>query len=315
MTTQGRELPVVINLALAALFLSMLLFLYFLLPLWLLPHSLWWGLLALPLALTTTSYWALAHEAMHGTFHPARRVNEVTGRVMAILYGAPFAILRFGHMLHHRASRTVLDRSEVFDARRRSRHVAAAGHYFQIFGGLYLKELATTVLVFLPVPQLQTMVRRYLHHDSNDLPDMGELAVNKLLTGSRLWELRLDAALILLLFGISFALYGAQWYWLLAALLIRGLMISFFDNAYHYGTALERSRESFNLALTPFWSRLLLHFNLHHVHHRHPALPWTALPATYAEEGDCTEGGYLAVALRQLRGPIPLETLQPSAVA
>ncbi len=48
-----------------------------------------------------------------------------------------------------------------------------------------------------------------------------------------------------------------------------------------------------------------LNFNLHRVHHRHPTLPWTALPRTFSTEYEAYDGGLLPVALSQLRGPIP----------
>ena len=53
----------------------------------------------------------------------------------------------------------------------------------------------------------------------------------------------------------------------------------------------------------------MLNFNFHAVHHRHPALPWTQLPRVFDESDDVHEGPMIAVALRQLRGPLPLSGL------
>jgi fatty acid desaturase len=64
--------------------------------LWLLPLDARWGWLLVPVALLTNFFWALHHEAIHGGFHDDRRRNLVAGRVMAVLLGSSFYVLRSG---------------------------------------------------------------------------------------------------------------------------------------------------------------------------------------------------------------------------
>ena len=72
---------------------------------------------------------------------------------------------------------------------------------------------------------------------------------------------------------------------LASALLVRGFLVSFLDNAYHYGTRTDDRRYALHLA-TPVWlQRYLLNFNFHYMHHRHPTMPWNRLDALVAEDG------------------------------
>ena len=52
---------------------------------------------------------------------------------------------------------------------------------------------------------------------------------------------------------------------------------------------------------------LVLNTNLHGTHHRHPNLPWIALPEAFRRDGGSYAGSYLLNPWRQLRGPIPLD--------
>jgi fatty acid desaturase len=52
-------------------------------------------------------------------------------------------------------------------------------------------------------------------------------------------------------------------------------------------------------------------FNLHYMHHRHPAVPWNRLSSLVAADGREPDMGYFRAALRQLRGPVPVERVAP----
>jgi fatty acid desaturase len=95
-----------VNIWLTSATLALCLFQLFLLPLWLLPHDGAWGWTLASLVLLTTPYWSLIHEAIHGTMFTDRRWNDRCGRVLGVLYGSPFPLLKAGHLLHHRYSHT-----------------------------------------------------------------------------------------------------------------------------------------------------------------------------------------------------------------
>ncbi len=87
---QNRGIPAAINLSLAAFYGAVNLYQFFILPLWLLPAYRAWALTLLPLALLTNPFWSLIHEAIHDLFHSNRAVNACAGRLLGMMFGAPF---------------------------------------------------------------------------------------------------------------------------------------------------------------------------------------------------------------------------------
>src|SRR5919198_37020 len=135
-----------VNVWLAAVAVALSLFQLFVVPFALLPVAAGWGWALLSLVLMTTPFWSLVHEAIHGTLFPGRAANDRTGRVLAVLYGAPFPLLKAGHLLHHRYSRTRRERSEIYDPEVTTWGRAAPGYYLRLFGGLYLLEVVSVLL-------------------------------------------------------------------------------------------------------------------------------------------------------------------------
>ena len=104
-----------LNWILAAGFFLVGIYQFWVLPVWLLPMDLRWGYTLIPIALLNNTYWALVHDTFHGSFSPSARANVAAGRVLAILFGAPFHLLRLGHLLHHGFNRTERETIEVYD--------------------------------------------------------------------------------------------------------------------------------------------------------------------------------------------------------
>ncbi len=296
----GAAIPARLNIFLAAVHLLANLFQCFLLPLALLPKSAWWALALLPLAALSNPFWSLVHEAIHEMFHPSRRVNRAAGRLLALFFGAPFLVLRLSHLLHHKLNRSPIEATEIYAPETRSRARAALGYFAHIFGGLYLLELASPLMFFLPRAALRRIEKK--HFMGADLP--GNL-MRGLMRDEAVRAMRLDGILILALFGASAWSYGAHWPLLAAALAARAFLISFLDNVYHYATPIGDTFYARNLSLPPVFAAGLLHFNFHGVHHRNPAIPWTGLPIAFRREGLTFDAAYLTAALGQLGGPIP----------
>ncbi|MFD3459454.1 fatty acid desaturase family protein [Nocardia fluminea] len=272
----------------------------FVIPLVLLPLDTAWGWALVPLTLTITPVWSLIHEAVHGSLLRNRARNDRIGRILAVVYGSPFAMLKAGHLLHHRYSR-VRERSEIYDPAKTSRRAAAALFYLALFGGLYLLEVATLLLAPMPERTIRALGRRV------DAPDsVGGLVLARVAQPSVLGKFRTDAAAIVVIHIAAFLAYGAHGWMLLAAIGGRALIISLSDNAYHYGTDLESPRAAMNLRLPRVLERCVLSFNLHDVHHRHPGLRWYELRSRFDTEGGHYHLGWFSAVARQLRGPIEL---------
>jgi fatty acid desaturase len=293
-------IPARLNFSLAAFHLLANVFQFFILPLFLLPRSLWWGLVLLPLAALNNPFWSLVHEAIHDMFHPSRRVNRAAGRLLSLFFGAPFLVLRLSHLLHHKLNRALIEATEVYAPQTRSRARAAFGYFAHIFGGLYLLELASPLMFFLPRAVLHRMEKR--HFMGADVP--GNL-MRSLMRDAAVREMRIDGIATIALFSASAWCYGVHWPMLAAALAARAFLISFLDNVYHYATPIGDTFYAQNLSLPRPFSVGLLHFNFHGIHHRNPAIPWTGLPVAFQQQRLVFDAGYLTAALGQLGGPIP----------
>ncbi len=147
---RGTGVPDAINCALALFYFGVNLLEFFVLPLLLLPRDPRWGWLLLPLVLLTNPFWSLIHEAIHDLLHSAKSVNLVIGRMLAIVFGSPFRILRLSHLLHHKLNRMPVEGTEYYDRDKGSKAGAAPGYYFQILLGLYLVEVISPLYFFLP---------------------------------------------------------------------------------------------------------------------------------------------------------------------
>jgi fatty acid desaturase len=253
--------------------------------------------------LLTLPTWSLLHEAIHGNLHPSSHWNRRLGRLLSIFYSAPFAALRCGHLLHHRYSRTE-ELSEAYDPQTTSWSAAVLRHYFVVLGGLYWAEVFVGLLVLLP--------RGLRKRVENRVSPPGEMSLrfrDRLDQPTVLAETRVDCLLAMALLALSVCLYREHWALLLAVLSGRAMLVSFFDNAYHYGTATGHPDKARNHRFPVAASWLVLHFNYHGVHHLYPALPWFKLPAKATEIDAQWAGGFFSAPLRQLRGPIPLPQL------
>lgn len=260
-----------------------------------------WALLP---ALFTNTFWSLIHEAIHGHLFASRDTSTRAGRVLAILYGAPFFLLQRGHLLHHAFSRTPRERTEVYDPARKTWFSVASRYYAHILGGLYIAEvLAGLLLALLPSRAVRRLAVR-LESPHSVLGQLLNAQADPVIHRAS----RLDALMIILLFTSAFLLYGKDWPWLLAAMLLRAFLISFFDNSYHYGTRLDKPQHALNM-VAPRWAGLmLLNFNRHGTHHLNPGLGWRAL----GRQPDTSSPrlGFIRGLLRQLKGPVPASALQ-----
>jgi fatty acid desaturase len=301
---RGRDIPVRINASLAASIVALHAAALVLLPA--VPHVPE-AALAISVAfaaLGTPTHWALIHEAIHGVLLPRRAANERLARVLAILFGVPFRAVRFAHLRHHRYNRTPHGREEIYDPAKRSAFSAHVLHYVRITFGLYAGELALSLLCWLPRPVLRRRLHALCPDTSDGTPGMSVVADRDVLSASALAEIRIDAIGVLSLYGGAFALYGARWPILAALLVVRGFISSQLDHAPHHATPLDRRDHALNLSAPRWLQYVLLNFNFHRTHHRHPHLPWRSLPALAdSEPGDIA---FAHAVLRQWRGPIAL---------
>ena len=299
-------IPEALNFSLAGLHISLNLFQLFILPLYLLPKSLCWSLVLIPISFSNNPLWALLHEAIHDLFNSSGRINLVFGRLLGILFGSPFHVLRLTHLSHHKFNRSPTEKgTEIYDPGEVSKIKASFKYFFYIFCGLYLLEVCSTVIFFLPPNIFRKMRRRLVDHGNVQEKWLAQKLMDKKIVR----DIRIDGVAIFLLFAFAAFCFGKHWILFAGFLGVRTFLVSFMDNVYHYRTPLHVTISGHNLFLPRVFSGLLLNFNLHRVHHANPSVPWVELPYFFVQQGETFDRGFFTAALDQLRGPIALSEL------
>lgn len=248
--------------------------------------------------LLSNPHWVLIHEAIHGVLFKKKTSNDIAGRVLSIVFGSPFRVLQGGHLLHHGYNRTKEEITDYYNPREIPKWQAVAKYYFWILGGLYIAELLSNFLLLLPKALIEKLRSRYKETSPIRYNFFSFLVL-------RWEEAKIDAFLILLLFGVSFFLYGENWYALAVFLLLRGFVISIMDNVFHYGTEPNRVLFGYNLKTNRILEVYLLHANYHGFHHLKPKIPWYEIKDEWKRAGGEFHGNLFPQLVRQLRGPIP----------
>lgn len=303
------HIPAYRNIAFAAALLALNLVLFLILPTILLPQSIWWAFLLVPVWLTAPLHWALIHEATHRLIHPNALANRLLGRCLSILFLCPFDILRIGHLCHHALNGRASDRPEIYDPETTPRWRAALVYYFRLVFGLYLVELFCTLLIFLPRPILRRVARSMAYEGNDDSLRIPDIAERQLTSRERVWPIRVDAVAIVALWSLAIWLYGWMVWIFLIAVLLRGTLVSLYDNAPHYGVPLGDIHQGHDMTMPASVRWLVLNANFHGTHHRNPTLPWTALAPAFHDHGGRYGGSYFSAPLRQIKGVIPRSEL------
>lgn len=300
--------PVKRNMILAACFTAVNLWQFIVLPLFFLPASELWLLTLIPLAFLSNSLWFLMHEAVHNNLVSGREWNEMYGRVLAVGFGAPFEVLRFGHLMHHRFNGELFDRPDLYDSSKTSRSKAIIAYYTNILGGLYAEELFSFFIFFLPKKAIHALVERFFKSSASEAErKLGEQAERMLLTDVIIHYVRIQGGVFFGLLALSMFLYGALWYLPLLILAARAFFISFANNLPHYATPDNDRNYGLNLSMPGWMHVLYLNFYHHRAHHHDPLVPWSGLPASLREKGMDFEKSILAASLAQFRGPIAVD--------
>jgi len=287
-----RELPIPwrLNLALAVLTLAALLVLLRLAG----QVGFWWCLTVLaPLyGVVMNAGYSLIHEAEHNLFHPDRRVNDAAGMVLALLFPAPFHLLRQGHLGHHLRNRSD---DEAFDLYfpEDSALWKHAQLYGILTGGYWLVVALSSPIVLLRPSLLRRNAVRF------DRPTAALL--ESLNPRYEAW-IRLEALAVVLLHG------GLLWLWQVppagygVVLFGFGLSWSGLQYVHHFGTVRDVRRGARNLRTWALLDAIWLNHNYHLNHHLSPTVPWLHLPGLYSGP-EFERGSLLAAYLRMWRGP------------
>lgn len=255
----------------------------------------WWHILALAclFAVLGNSIYSIIHEAEHGILHPVRWINDAVGVFMALLFPAPFHLIRQGHIGHHRRNRSD---DEAFDL------------YFEgdrpwlkwlilygILTGFYWMLVVISNVAVAIFPSI--LNRRLFEFDRPSFAFMDSLNPKYLrliqveglmacgLHTTMVWSLNIPLlSYFLVYFGFGFSWSAMQY-------------------VHHFGTERHVLRGTVNVWLLAPIDLLWLNHNWHLAHHEQPTVPWIYL-ATLSAEREETDREFLVWRyLRMWRGP------------
>lgn len=281
---------------------------------WALRH---WGDVAawslLPVLLLTPMHWGLVHESIHGQLRLKARANEQTGRMLAVLLGLPYEIMRFGHLMHHRFTRQPYDRPDISTLPRNASTMARvrawAGYQSRLLGGMWLAELFAPLVAWVPVRRLPSLALKALGNDVQD-GDVRRRVVMFTSDPVRRWRIRRDFAMLIVALALAIWAYGPWWPIFVATFAARGMWLSIADNLPHYGVAMDEPARSRNFRAPALGRALLLNQHLHRVHHLYPTAPWHVLPAIEAAQPSAGPTiAYWRAVFRQFGSPLRASTL------
>lgn len=260
-----------------------------------------WVLLltALAFAAVMNSVYSIIHEAEHAMLFPNRRANETVGMLMALLFPAPFHLLRQGHIGHHLRNRSD---DEAFDLYFEGDNVLWRWLcWLGILTGLYYVLVVASNVLAVVAPFI--FDRKHFKVERHVTVDRASAAFLESFNSSHLryiWLEGLGAIALhtLLVWGLRIPLfhyaviYGAF-----------GFVWSAMQYVHHFDTERHVTRGARNLFIFRPLDALWLNHNWHLAHHEHPTEPWIHLP-NLAKKDDAVKRGFLPwYYLRMWAGP------------
>lgn len=243
-------------------------------------------------AIVMNSVYATIHEAEHRMLFSDRRINEAAGVLLALLFPAPFHLLRQGHLGHHLRNRSD---DEAFDLYFDGEH--PLWKRLQLYGiltGFYWLVAVLANVVVLVVPFV--MRREHFEFDRPSAAFMDALnpRYTNYIRAEAIAVMVLHAALTMTLgiplwkYALMYSAFGFSW--------------SAMQYVHHFGTPRHVLEGARNLWLWGPVDLVWLNHNWHLTHHKHPTVPWLHLPRLGREENP--DRGFLPLHyLRMWSGP------------
>ena len=257
------------------------------------------ALLAVAFTIVMNSVYSIIHEAEHGILFRHRRANDAAGVAMALLFPAPFHLIRQGHLGHHARNRSD---DEAFDFWFEGEHpLWKCAQFYGILTGFYWLTVVLSNVVVLVVPRLFDRSRFEFDRPSAAFMDALDPRYWKWIRIEAVAAIALQVSIALLMrdaiaYATLYAAFGFSW--------------SAMQYVHHFGTERDVRNGARNLRLLGPIDAIWLNHNWHLTHHRHPTVPWPELPRLAAEEQQKERGFLLTAYARMWRGPRRGERLQ-----
>ena len=296
----ATRIPERINCALGTIILAVYLSFYFGATL-LADGRVWvFGLVLLMFGVSTPTLWGLVHEGIHGHLFRHSFANRTASRVLCVLLGFSFDVVQFGHLMHHCYNGHKYDRPDRL-VPEEAAWKSWLRHWVHLFGGQYLFTAIVSAAAFLPSRVRELALQGGMAGSEADMAAMRHAALKWFSDPNRIARIRFDCVAGISLVLLTIAHYAPFWPVALFVFFGRAVVYSTLDNLPHYGVQGRGDHAARNLSLPGWASLIVLHHNLHRVHHERPDLPWRAVPAHFGVAS--TDGNYVLAAIRQFAGP------------
>ena len=253
-----------------------------------------WLLLVGPaFALWTFGVYSALHEAEHNVLFGNETLNAAGGVLLGLFFGAPYHLLRQGHVGHHQRNRSDDEAFEFWFPGE-----SPAWKWVQwvgiLTGGFYLMVVLGNVLLLALPFLLNSRTFRF---------DRPSAAFFESLNPKYARLIAVEAAAVLAMHALIVYLTGVPLWRYVVLYGCFGFVWSAMQYVHHYGTERHVTRGARDLWIAPGLDAFWLNHNLHRVHHEHPTVSWIHLPRLARANGR-RGGGWLPWQwVKMWRGP------------
>lgn len=263
-------------------------------------HSVWAVLgIAIAFGIVMNSVYSIIHEAEHAMLFANPRANELTGVLIALLFPAPFHLLRQGHIGHHLRNRSD---DEAFDLYFEGDNVLWKWLvWLGILTGMYYALVVASNLIAAAAPFV--FDRKHFRIERHVKVDRASAAFLESYNPRYTRYIWIEGVLAVALhFAIVYFLRIPVWHYV-ALYAAFGFMWSAMQYVHHFGTERHVTRGARNLFIFRPLDAAWLNHNWHRAHHEHPTVPWIHLPQLAQDANETTRGFLPWYYLKMWRGP------------
>ncbi|GAB4409399.1 MAG: hypothetical protein OHK0056_11370 [Bacteriovoracaceae bacterium] len=302
------RIPSIINLVLAILSISLMVFL-----LQLASHNQDWKILVFSSVLFSfvgNTAFSLLHEAVHSNFHSNRSINYIFGNILAAFFPTGFSFQKRCHLNHHRQNRTDFEMFEAYHDH--DNKTLKTMMLYAILTGVYWTNPPIGALWLMLSPK-SLLTSPFAGGDKNyqvgRMGGAGMLRNFNNLTSKEIVKMRLEV-LFSLVFQISlfyfFDLNLLGWLACYIGFAIQWSGLQYADHAY---SVRDIRDGAWNLKVNPITKAFFLNYHDHLAHHQHPHVPWMYLPK-FVEQ----RRAFWPIYLRMWKGLMKVDQKSPTPI-
>lgn len=258
----------------------------------------WLASAAIAFSYVNNTVFSLLHEAVHGRFHGSAKLNDLFGRIAAVLFPTSFSMQRVFHLGHHQRNRTAVEQFDYLhpDDNKFFKYT----QWYSILTGLYWVFVLLGCVIYLLAPWL--LRSRALRSRESKLAQQSsaDAMFSDLEKAPPVWirlEILFGAAVqIALFYVLDLTMVG--WAACYTAFAINWSSLQYADHAW---SVLDVRNGAWNLRVNKVVQYLFLNYHHHLAHHQHPEVPWLYLHRYV--EFSAPRPRFLSVYLSMWRGP------------